>query len=649
MENNFKFQEKSNSHTGRVRQHNEDFYGSKETINGYIAVTCDGMGGHVGGQEASTTAVKAFISFLDKEIINDPTEALYNAVIFANSAVYNKAVENPSLKGMGTTIVALLIRDTNIYTVHAGDSRAYILTDNILHRITEDDSEVNRMVKAGIITEEQAKTHRDKNKILKAIGIAEQVEPTVTENPIKAKKGDIFMLCSDGLIDMVDETAYKIILADENMSNIEKIDTLIEMANQAGGKDNTTVQIIEITDSPHSESVFVSQSSIEFINRQKQELQQIDNKLNQTKPEKITSTQTIEIPHSTDKNIQQENTKTPNKNLKVKKKNLIIAFTIFVVFAITGFFIIKGLVSEKKDFKLTISSNYETIDSFHLTKEEAENEYNNYIKIHEDNQDTGVYCISIINVKEDNAEVLKLEYKILSDEKKKYKLEITTSKDVIWNPVLFETPEEGKKYIETLNNPNYYKLTKIANNSIIVEYIKPKKNGNNNNSNNNDDDNNTVVKKSPYIEIDQLDGTDYFQVKLPNNEKFGYTPDTMATVNCIYEEYKKLGNGKIAAKTNEGWYFLKPDGTAKNQDAYFSIAKFNFNRAKVSNTDKNFGYINEKGELVIEFNYTKAGKFQEKKISQTKYYGAIVTKNGDEIVIDENGNEHSEAKIKQLF
>ena len=252
------FKEIGLSDVGRVRAENEDYYGSMETPNGSIIIVCDGMGGHVGGKEASTTAVENMLSYMSNKKYSNPILALNNSIIFANSQINKKANDNPELQGMGTTVVALLIQDENIFIAHVGDSRIYLLSDKKLHRITKDHSVVQQMVDRGIITPEEAETHSAKNQILKALGIEDNVEPTLSDEPILAKKDDIFLLCSDGLSDMVDDTVIHKVLTDNALNLEQKAELLIQLALEAGGKDNVTVELVKIIESLHTKNKFVS-------------------------------------------------------------------------------------------------------------------------------------------------------------------------------------------------------------------------------------------------------------------------------------------------------------------------------------------------------------------------------------------------------
>jgi serine/threonine protein phosphatase PrpC len=235
---------------GRVRAANEDNQGHAEYYWGQVFVVCDGMGGHVGGAKASTIAVNSILEFLARDDARDPAESLSKAIAFANEQIYATALNQRELKGMGTTCVALLQKETGLWLAHVGDSRAYIYTDGKLFKLSRDHSFVQRLVDQGTILEEDAESHPRKNELTRALGIAGEVEVEVAEVAIFPKKGDLFLLCSDGLYGMTGDTGIQKVLAGAGTLD-EKAQLLIDEANESGGTDNITVQLIYVTDSPH--------------------------------------------------------------------------------------------------------------------------------------------------------------------------------------------------------------------------------------------------------------------------------------------------------------------------------------------------------------------------------------------------------------
>jgi len=211
------------------------------------------MGGHVGGATASKIAIDSILDFFEKPVQNVYV-GINDALRFANTQVYNAALENPELKGMGTTATILLINSTDCYIGHVGDSRIYLKSEGVLNRITKDHSFVQQLVDQGLIADEDAENHPKKNQILQAIGIKPDVEPTVCEAPIHPQKGDCFLLCSDGLNGMISDDEIKGLVDESNIS--ESCQKLITAANNAGGKDNVTATLVAITESPYATSKF---------------------------------------------------------------------------------------------------------------------------------------------------------------------------------------------------------------------------------------------------------------------------------------------------------------------------------------------------------------------------------------------------------
>lgn len=236
---------------GRVRKANEDNMGSAETINGLVAVVCDGMGGHVGGATASHIAVNTIVSFLNDKYYEDPRIAIGEAIDAANNAILKNASENSELDGMGSTCVLLLVRNGKIYYGHVGDSRIYLVRNRIIKQLTKDHSYVQTLVDAGKISEAEAERHPQKNVITNALGLANMSPATVNPDAINPEAGDCFVLCSDGLSGMVsDKDIEKIVSRQREISSQERADQLVEMANRNGGVDNITVQLVEISVTP---------------------------------------------------------------------------------------------------------------------------------------------------------------------------------------------------------------------------------------------------------------------------------------------------------------------------------------------------------------------------------------------------------------
>jgi protein phosphatase len=210
---------------------------------GTLVVVADGMGGHSAGEVASQMAAD-IVTRLYYEARAKPGDALRQAVEEANRQIHAAAAADESKHGMGTTCTALALCQSTAYAAHVGDSRLYMLRDKQLYQLSEDHSAVNEMVKLGLITKEQARTHEDKNVILRALGTNPEVEVSVLE-PFRVREGDRYLLCSDGLHDLVleDEIASLLSETEDIHSAGER---LIAMAKERGGHDNITVGIIAI-------------------------------------------------------------------------------------------------------------------------------------------------------------------------------------------------------------------------------------------------------------------------------------------------------------------------------------------------------------------------------------------------------------------
>jgi serine/threonine protein phosphatase PrpC len=250
-----KFEFKEHTDKGLVREVNEDNLGhSLNSKNGDVFVVCDGMGGHVGGQTASTIGVNALLSELTSKAHNNMHVAISQALTFANEQVLGHAEADPSLKGMGSTATVCLFKDDLLYVGHVGDSRAYIYSDNKLYRITRDDSYVQELVDKGVITEDEAEMHPNKNRILQALGSTGFITPRIPKKPFKLKTGDLLLLCSDGLTSMVVDELIEQLINPQDLGGT--LQELHKIAMTNGGKDNITMTLIKITESPYLQNDF---------------------------------------------------------------------------------------------------------------------------------------------------------------------------------------------------------------------------------------------------------------------------------------------------------------------------------------------------------------------------------------------------------
>lgn len=243
------------THSGKVRSHNEDSV-AVDAANG-LAVLADGMGGYNAGEVASGIAVSVVLTEIKYRLQTEKPEAkdpfsgedvgvvlLRDNVEKANSSIFHAAQSQPQYAGMGTTIVAALFYDNQLAVVHVGDSRLYRLRGEVFEAITRDHSLLQEQIDSGIISKEDARTSRNKNLVTRAVGIDAEVQPEV--HVYEAQVGDVYLLCSDGLNDMV---ADEIIGETLQMlkANLPLAATqLIELANDHGGRDNVSVILIKI-------------------------------------------------------------------------------------------------------------------------------------------------------------------------------------------------------------------------------------------------------------------------------------------------------------------------------------------------------------------------------------------------------------------
>lgn len=231
---------------GKVRKSNQDSYAAGELPNGVAwAVVCDGMGGSAGGNIASSTAVK----MISEQITSGYREGmstssikniLVTAITNANISIFDMSRANEELKGMGTTVVAAIIVSNVVYIAHAGDSRAYLVSEDGIKQITKDHSVVQAMVETGELTPAQAKVHPRKNLITRALGVDEDIKIDFSEHQIS--NDNVLLMCTDGLTNYVEiDDIYKITSSGKYY---EFADKLVELANDNGGGDNITVVVV---------------------------------------------------------------------------------------------------------------------------------------------------------------------------------------------------------------------------------------------------------------------------------------------------------------------------------------------------------------------------------------------------------------------
>lgn len=225
------------SDVGRVRDANEDSY----LVADPLFVVADGMGGHIAGDVASSTAVKV-IQDESGDASSENPSTLSKIISDANATIWDKAQSDPALRGMGTTCTLVLVDEDRVHIAHVGDSRAYRLRDGQLEQLTEDHTLVGRMVQEGRLSADEAQHHPQRSIITRALGVDEDVQ--VDLETVELSEGDRLLLCSDGLSSMVEDNSIESVLTSESDPQ-GAADRLVEAANEAGGDDNITVVVID--------------------------------------------------------------------------------------------------------------------------------------------------------------------------------------------------------------------------------------------------------------------------------------------------------------------------------------------------------------------------------------------------------------------
>lgn len=236
------------SDVGICRSSNQDSYSIGELSNGGAwAVVCDGMGGHAGGNVASSMAAEKIASDIRTNLKESMSFAsvkniLESAIVSANMDIFDRAAGDDTLSGMGTTVVAAVCMNGRCVAANVGDSRCYLISEKNISQITRDHSLVQEMIDAGILTPSEAENHPNKNIITRALGIEEDVSVDFVE--INVSVGDKLLLCSDGLSNMVNDAEMIDCTGDEDVFNYSS--RLIALANEHGGTDNITAVVLAV-------------------------------------------------------------------------------------------------------------------------------------------------------------------------------------------------------------------------------------------------------------------------------------------------------------------------------------------------------------------------------------------------------------------
>jgi serine/threonine protein phosphatase PrpC len=240
--------------TGRVREHNEDTIAADADVG--LLVLADGMGGYNAGEVASGIAVKTITNLVREGLAREDLDSvdrntglsrvsivLRDAITRANKIIYQTARSQAECEGMGTTVVAALFYDNRISIAHVGDSRLYRQRGSQIAQVTMDHSLLQELVDRGFYSPEEAQRAANKNYVTRALGVEPQVEVEVQEHPVD--KGDVYILCSDGLSDMVEDEDIRLTISTfgANLDTVAK--QLIQLANENGGRDNVSVVLAQ--------------------------------------------------------------------------------------------------------------------------------------------------------------------------------------------------------------------------------------------------------------------------------------------------------------------------------------------------------------------------------------------------------------------
>ena len=243
--------------TGKVREHNEDTIAGDADSG--LLVLADGMGGYKAGEVASGLAVKTIVGLVREQMqLENMSRAdtgsglsragiiLRDAVQRANKIIYQTARSQPQCEGMGTTVVAALFFDNRVTIAHVGDSRLYRVSGERFERVTMDHSLLQELVDRGLYSAEEAQRAANKNYVTRALGVEPSVEVELREMPVQ--KGEVYMLCSDGLSDMVEDEDIHLTISTfgANLDNVAR--QLIQLANDNGGRDNISVVMAHVLD-----------------------------------------------------------------------------------------------------------------------------------------------------------------------------------------------------------------------------------------------------------------------------------------------------------------------------------------------------------------------------------------------------------------
>ncbi len=243
------------SDVGKKRPHNEDSTASD--LSKGLVIVADGMGGYKAGEVASAIAATSILHDIKKGLetlkpgqideksgYSQEAMLIKEAVIRANSTIYTKAQGDEQCRGMGTTVVMCLFHDGIVSVAHVGDSRLYRLRDDNFEQVTKDHSLIQEVIDRGLYTPEEAAANTPKNLVTRALGINSEVKVDILEEQVR--EGDIYLLCSDGLNDMVNDEEIHLTLSKYSANLVQTANELVKFANKRGGKDNISIILVRI-------------------------------------------------------------------------------------------------------------------------------------------------------------------------------------------------------------------------------------------------------------------------------------------------------------------------------------------------------------------------------------------------------------------
>jgi PPM family protein phosphatase len=251
------YAERSDPGRDPEKQVNEDACGHRETRFGHLCVVCDGMGGHAAGREAAELAVATMFEVFETAAAKTPpSQLLEHAVEEASRRIHVMRTSEIALGRPGSTAVAVLMHTAGTEVCHVGDSRVYLVHEGQIIRVTRDHSVVQELVDRGLLTQQQAVHHPDANRITRALGMSSEVNAELRPQPVHHVAGDAFVLCSDGLCDLVEDEEILAIVAAEPAA--QAVGKLVDLANARGGHDNITVAVLRARETAASTSAGVA-------------------------------------------------------------------------------------------------------------------------------------------------------------------------------------------------------------------------------------------------------------------------------------------------------------------------------------------------------------------------------------------------------